>query len=166
MATKKLIAQAIDYANTLEQIKELKKLLKTATDHQGELETGFKKDLADGMHPVGKFVLEVKTETKKGRKSPSWKSIAEGVSETLPGISEALGEKFPAEAESFGKFEAEATALYTDLCEEHTKVGPSTEEKTVTLHDVAGKADKKAEAEAEESQATKPHRKHHLRVAG
>lgn len=166
MATKKLIAQVTDYSNTIAQIEELTRQLKKAGDHKAALESAFGGELADGMHPAGQYILEVATKTKKGRKSTSWKSVAEGVSETLPGITEALAEAFPAEVASFRKFEAEATALHDDLLGENTKVGPDSNEKVIQLHETAGKADKKAEAKTDEPEAAKPRRKHQLRVAG
>jgi hypothetical protein len=167
MASKKIVAQVTDYANTLAEIAELGAKLKTAAAHKAELEEMFHADLAEGMHPAGRYVLEVATKTKKGRKSTSWKSVAEGVSETLPGIREALTEAFPAEADSFKKFEAEASALHDDLLAENTKVSPDTTEPVITLHDTAGKKDKdESKAEADEPKTEKPRRKHQLRVVG
>lgn len=167
MATKKQIVENVaKYASTMELISELSKRLKEATENKASMEQMFHDDLAEGMHPAGKFVLEVGTKTKKGRKSTSWKTVAEGVGETLPGISEALTEAFPAEADSFKKFEAEATALHDELLDENTKVGPDVDEPVIKLHETAGKSGKKAEVEADDEPKPKSSRKHQLRVVG
>jgi hypothetical protein len=167
MASKKFDSTVAEYATILGEIAELSSKLHALSATKAEMEQAFHSELAEGMHPAGHYILEVATKITKGRKTTSWKSVAEGVSETLPGITEALSEAFPAEAASFKKFEAEATALHDDLLAEATKVGPDKSEPVITLHDAAGKKGKgEPEAEADEPKAEKPRRKHHLRVVG